>query len=822
VRRLLIGLSAFLAVTGTILVVPVSAAPGPEVHPVATSTDPVPMGSAEEPARGADVQEGTTEPVAGVPESAPALTVSRTDVEFSMVGVTWAADPAVVDTVVAVRVQDADGAWGDWSEVEVEDMEPDAGDGAPGAERRGGTAPLWTGPSTGVEAELVTRSGAAPADVQLDLIDPGTSAADGALGDPAMGDVAHAAMTMPAVYTRAQWGADESIRTWGSQYAPTVKAATIHHTANSNNYTEAQVPGILRGIYRYHAVSLGWGDIGYNVIADRYGNLYEGRAGGLTTAVIGAHAGGFNTGTVGVSMLGDYSTAAVPQAQIEAVSRIVAWKFSLFGVNPRGTTSLVGGGSTSKYPFGSTVTLPTIFAHRDVGTTACPGNSGYARMPEIRERVVALMAGQAVEPTLAARYSGDTALQSQLGKAIGSEVVTAGVTSQRYERGYMYWTPTTGAHVVSGQIWGVYVDAGGPAVLGAPTTDELGTPDGVGRFNHFQRDTSIYWTPATQAQPVQGRIRELWQQTGWETGPLGYPSAPERSGGGGRYSTFESGTIFWTPEKGAVDVYGDLAERWDDLGGVGWGVPTSRTTKVAGGTSATFSGDRSIVWSKATGAHVVAGQIRNRWTAAGGPAGPLGFPTADETGGAGDIRFSTFSNGTIQWTPAGGPRLLQGSINTRWKALGGVASGLGAATTDELSTPDGVGRYNHFANDASIYWSPQSKAHGVQGQIRNLWIGLGWERSALGYPTSDERATADGAGRYNTFQTGAVFWKASVGPQAVYGTIFARYQELGGVTSRLGYPTSSEYAVAGGRANDFERGRLTWNARTGAVTVTYR
>src|SRR3712207_4448054 len=255
------------------------------------------MGSVEDPARGADVQEGTTEPVTGVPDSAPALTVSRTDVDpFSLVGVTWAADPAVDDTVVQVRVRAEDGDWGHWTEVLVEDFDQDAGTSAPGTERRGGTAPLWTGPSTGVEAELVTRSGAQPTDVQLDLIDPGTSPADGALDEPEITGTAHAAMSMPPVYSRAQWGADEKLRTWGPQYPATLKAATIHHTDNANTYTAAEVPGILRGIYRYHAVSRGWGDIGYNVIADRYGKLWEGRYGGLASTVTGAHAGGFNSG----------------------------------------------------------------------------------------------------------------------------------------------------------------------------------------------------------------------------------------------------------------------------------------------------------------------------------------------------------------------------------------------------------------------------------------------------------------------------------------------------------------------------------------------
>jgi len=192
---------------------------------------------------------------------------------------------------------------------------------------------------------------------------------------------------MPPIYTRAQWGADESIRTWDPEYAGTLKAATVHHTADSNDYSAADVPGILRSIYQFHTVSRGWGDIGYNVIADKFGRLWEGRFGGLATTVIGAHAGGFNTSTFGVSMIGNYDIVDTPQVMINSVAHVIAWKLGLYGVNPRGRTTLVsGGGGTSKYPAGVAVDLPTIFAHRDVGSTTCPGQYGYARMEEIRSR----------------------------------------------------------------------------------------------------------------------------------------------------------------------------------------------------------------------------------------------------------------------------------------------------------------------------------------------------------------------------------------------------------------------------------------------------
>jgi hypothetical protein len=386
VRRTLAGSIAFLAMTGTLVVLPVYASPVPEAEPVPTATEAVAMGSVEAPAPLADVQAGTTEPVAGVPDTAPTLVVSEANTsEFSLVGVTWKYDPAVTDTVVQIRVRDSSGIWGEWTQVEFEENMQDRGTDS-GATLRGGTEPLWTGASTGIEAELVTRSGARPREVTLDLLTPGASAADQVLDGPEITDTANAAASMPPVHSRAQWGADESIRTWDPQYASTIKAATLHHTGGSNGYAPEDVPGILRSIYTYHAVNLGWGDIGYNVIVDRFGRLWEGRYGGLASTVVGAHAGGFNTYTFGVSMLGNHDLVAPSSATISSVADIIAWKLALYGVDPKGTVDLTSGG-TDLYPAGTVASLPTIFAHRDSKKTACPGKYGYAQMGNIREMV---------------------------------------------------------------------------------------------------------------------------------------------------------------------------------------------------------------------------------------------------------------------------------------------------------------------------------------------------------------------------------------------------------------------------------------------------
>ena len=167
------------------------------------------------------------------------------------------------------------------------------------------------------------------------------------------------------------------------KYAPTIKAATLHHTVDTNAYTAGEVPAMIRAIYRYHAVSRGWGDIGYNVLVDRFGQVWEGRYGGLESTVIGAHARGYNTGTVGVALLGNYESVDTPAPMIDATEAFIAWKFSLFHVDPTATTKLTGGGGKK---------VPTIFGHRDVGRTACPGRYGYARLSEIRTGVAQRLA----------------------------------------------------------------------------------------------------------------------------------------------------------------------------------------------------------------------------------------------------------------------------------------------------------------------------------------------------------------------------------------------------------------------------------------------
>jgi hypothetical protein len=171
-------------------------------------------------------------------------------------------------------------------------------------------------------------------------------------------------------------------------------------------------------------------------------------------------------------------------------------------------------------------------------------------------------------------------------------------------------------------------------------------------------------------------------------------------------------------------------------------------------------------------------------------------------------------SGIVGW------QLLKPSdIHVKWLALGGASSFLGQPLTDELGTPDGLGRFNHFQG-GSIYWKPGIGAHEVHGEIRDKWGSMGWERSPFGYPLSDETPTPDGLGRFNHFQGGSIYWKPGIGAHEVHGAIRDKWSSMGWERSFLGYPTSDEIsAPGGGRVSNFEQGSISWTASGGAIPV---
>ncbi|MGR6970806.1 N-acetylmuramoyl-L-alanine amidase [Streptomyces cynarae] len=194
----------------------------------------------------------------------------------------------------------------------------------------------------------------------------------------------------PKIVTRSGWGADETLREAGFVYTDSVKVAFVHHTASGNNYTCAEAPSVIRSIYRYHVVSNGWRDIGYNFLVDKCGTIYEGRAGGVDKPVLGAHTLGFNSGSMGIAVIGTYSGNTKPPAQtLDGVGALTAWKLGLYGMDPRGTTYLVSGGG-NLYPKGQKARLNVLSGHRDGYATDCPGAQLYGKLSTIRSTAARL------------------------------------------------------------------------------------------------------------------------------------------------------------------------------------------------------------------------------------------------------------------------------------------------------------------------------------------------------------------------------------------------------------------------------------------------
>ena len=202
--------------------------------------------------------------------------------------------------------------------------------------------------------------------------------------DPS-GSTSPAAPAAPAIVSRADWGADESLVVDPPSYLDTVDAVFVHHTAGTNDYDCADSAAIVRGILTYHVETNGWNDIGYNFFVDKCGTVFEGRAGGVDKPVRGAHTYGFNGYSAGVSLLGDYENGGTPTAAAkQAIADLSAWKLGLHGVDPEAQVTLTAAGDTGVYDTGEQATLNTISGHRDGYATLCPGAALYSALPEIR------------------------------------------------------------------------------------------------------------------------------------------------------------------------------------------------------------------------------------------------------------------------------------------------------------------------------------------------------------------------------------------------------------------------------------------------------
>ena len=366
------------------------------VDAAALRTEPVPAALADHLARARGLSPATATRRADA--VAPAVLTARTGTDqFSLLGVTWLPGSAPADLVTSVRTRTG-GAWTGWQELE-QLADTASGDELAASTRRG-TAPHWVGDSDGVQVRVDVVAGRLPEGLRIDLVDPGTSPADDDIDAAPPASSAAAAADRPDIITRAEWGADESLRDQNLAMSRTIKASFVHHTAGSNAYTRAEAPAVVRGLLAYSTGSIGYADIPYNFLVDKFGRIYEGRAGSITGAVRQGATGGFNPDTMSVVAMGNFVSKAAPDVMVDGIARILAFRLSAYHRNPMGTKVLVAEDGSSRYSAGDKATFNVISGHRDAGYTACPGTRLYKRLPEIRSTVKRLMGANFVEPTL--------------------------------------------------------------------------------------------------------------------------------------------------------------------------------------------------------------------------------------------------------------------------------------------------------------------------------------------------------------------------------------------------------------------------------------
>jgi hypothetical protein len=401
--------SATAALTGTAVVLtaaavvigsgPVTAAPEPAVTGARTALHTIDLSRAPAARTSAF----------GAGPAATTASASAVTAPFSLVGVTWT-DPAVSLTGAAqVRTRAIAGhTWSPWRALETD--EPPAVDaGAEAQGTRGSTDPLWVGASDGLQVRVL-GAGALPAGARVDLIDPGADPAPAAAAaepatavpteNPGFSAPAGRAVTLPprpvpTLVSRAGWRADESLNRADPEYTSDVQTLFVHHTAGTNSYSCGDSAKIIRSIHAYHVRSKKWNDVGYNFLVDKCGTLFEGRAGGITRPVLGAHTKGFNAHAAGIAVLGDYAGRGI-SAKVEGIiAQVAAYKIGMYGNGTGGSVTMTSAGS-NKYRSGTKVRMNRISGHRDAVSTECPGNTLYGRLHSIRDLADGPVAGLTV------------------------------------------------------------------------------------------------------------------------------------------------------------------------------------------------------------------------------------------------------------------------------------------------------------------------------------------------------------------------------------------------------------------------------------------
>ena len=300
----------------------------------------------------------------------------------------------------------------------------------------------------------------------------------------------------PAIIARKAWGADERIRRDNPVIARTLTTAIVHHTAGAEPSTPAQSAAIVRGIYLYHVRGNGWDDVGYNFLVDRFGQVFEGRYGGIERNVVGAHSQGFNTGSVGISLIGNYARRSPSAAARSAIARLLAWRLDVAHVDPRSTAPVLSGGN-AKYRKGTPLFLRAVSGHKDTGFTTCPGRL-YADLSSLASSAAGIGLPKLYTPEVEGRLGQFVSFSGRLSSAMPWTVTITDNAGKQIAAGTGFgtnvrWTWDARFATLPGYRWrigaganvrpatGTLGIAGRPAVITGVAADPAGfTPNGDG------------------------------------------------------------------------------------------------------------------------------------------------------------------------------------------------------------------------------------------------------------------------------------------------------------------------------------------------------
>ena len=427
-------------------------------------------------------------------------------------------------TSARIRARHADGSWGQWYESETL-----TGHGATTGPR--GTDPVFVGKTTTVQIAVSRPPGApltSPPKTNTERrpgLHPGhhgTAPAAERFGHPDFpaastgrhpvepADRRHRAPGQaPTIIARAQWGADEAVHCGNRPFDQPIRAAVVHHTAESNDYEPQDSAAIVRSIYAYHTQILGWCDIAYNALVDKYGQVFEGRAGALIGPVQGDHTGGFNRDSWGVAMIGNFDDVAPTPIQLHTLGRLIGWRLGLDHINPRGTVALPSaGGENTNFPVNAVATLPTDLQ---------PPRRRRHRLPRQRRLRAARR-----NPRNRSAFQWPTAARRPGPVAAG----------RRHLR------PLAGDRRPRAASW-------------AHPPHPKATGEGGARYANFDKG-AMYWSPDTGPQPVTGAIYDAWASLGYERGALGLPTSSEIQEPQWVKQNFQHGTLNFDRLSGRV------------------------------------------------------------------------------------------------------------------------------------------------------------------------------------------------------------------------------------------------------------------------------